>query len=158
MEDVAVENTAGAAKANQAAEMPAEPTQAMRFSKARVARSTMLAEDYVELIADLLNVNGEARVTEVAKRLGVAHSTTLKTVERLKRDGLVTSRPYRGLFLTPEGHALADRSRARHRLIVSLLQALGVPADAAEADAEGMEHYASEVTLQAIARFLGAGK
>lgn len=153
-----MENTAGAAKANQAAEMPAEPTQAMRFSKARVARSTMLAEDYVELIADLLNVNGEARVTEVAKRLGVAHSTTLKTVERLKRDGLVTSRPYRGLFLTPEGHALADRSRARHRLIVSLLQALGVPADAAEADAEGMEHYASEVTLQAIARFLGAGK
>jgi DtxR family manganese transport transcriptional regulator len=153
-----VQNAALADNARESAAMPAEPTQALRFSKARVARSTMLAEDYVELIADLLLANGEARVTELAKRLGVAHSTTLKTIERLKRDGLVTARPYRGLFLTPEGHRLADRSRARHRLIVSLLLALGVPADAAEADAEGMEHYASETTLQAIARFLDAGK
>jgi Mn-dependent DtxR family transcriptional regulator len=29
-----------------------------------------------------------------------------------------------------------------------------VPLDAAEADAEGMEHYASEATLKAFAKFL----
>src|SRR5579863_4800075 len=137
-----------------AIEMPEEPTQADRFGKARTARSAALLEDYVELIADLLAVNGEARPTEVAKRLGVAHPTAIKSVARLKREGLVTSRPYRGIFLTEAGRKLADRVRARHRLVVKLLVALGVPAEAAVADVEGMEHYASEATLKAFARFL----
>jgi DtxR family manganese transport transcriptional regulator len=48
--------------------------------------------------------------------------------------------------------------RARHRLVVKLLLAVGVPAEAAEADAEGMEHHASEATLKAFARFLGRPK
>jgi DtxR family transcriptional regulator, manganese transport regulator len=38
--------------------------------------------------------------------------------------------------------------------MVELLLAIGVPVEAAEADAEGMEHYASEATLEAFARFL----
>jgi DtxR family manganese transport transcriptional regulator len=135
--------------------MPAEPTQASRFGKARSARSTIQLEDYVELIADLIAVHGEARATDVAKRLGVTHPTAIKTVARLKREGLVTSRPYRGIFLTESGAILAERVRARHRLIVDLLRAVGVPAEAAEADAEGMEHHASDVTLAAFAEFLG---
>jgi DtxR family manganese transport transcriptional regulator len=136
------------------ADLPAEPTQARRFGKARAARSATLVEDYVELIADLHAAHGEARATEIAKRLGVAHPTALKCIARLKREGLATSRPYRGVFLTPEGAALAEKVRARHRLIVDTLRAIGVPAEAAEADAEGMEHHASEATLAAFARFL----
>ncbi len=136
--------------------MPAEPTQARRFGKAREARSATLTEDYVELIADLIAAHGEARATEVAKRLGVTHPTALKSVARLKREGLATSRPYRGIFLTEAGRALAEKVRARHRLIVELLRAVGVPAEAAEADAEGMEHHASDATLRAFAKFLSA--
>ncbi len=136
------------------AEMPAEPTQAQRFGKARQGRSATMIEDYVELIADLHAAHGEARATEVARRLGVTHPTALKGITRLKREGLATSRPYRGVFLTDAGLALAERVRARHRLIVDLLRAVGVPMEAAEADAEGMEHYASEATLEAFARFL----
>ncbi len=134
--------------------MPAEPVQASRFGKARTARSATLLEDYVELIADLLATHGEARATEIAKRLGVAHPTAVKSIGRLKREGLVTARPYRGIFLTASGHDLAERVRARHRLMVALLLAIGVPPEAAEADAEGMEHHASDATLQAFASFL----
>ena len=141
-----------------AVEMPAEPTQALRFGKARTAQSTALLEDYVELIADLLAVHGEARVTDVAKRLGVTHTTAVKGIARLKREGLVTARPYRGIFLTEAGHDLADRVSARHRLMVELLLAVGVPAEAAEAAAEGMEHHASEATLEAFTRFLARRK
>ena len=64
--------------------MPEEPVQALRFGKARTARSTALLEDYVELIADLLATKGEARAIEVAKRLGVSHPTALKSIGRLK--------------------------------------------------------------------------
>ena len=137
--------------------MPEEPTQALRFGRARTARSAALAEDYVELIADLIASQGEARATDVAKRLGVSHPTALKSIARLKREGLATSRPYRGIFLTDAGRALAERVRARHRLVVDLLMALGVPAEAAEQDAEGMEHYASDATLAAFSRFLETG-
>lgn len=135
-------------------ELPAELTQARRFGKARSAQSTALLEDYVELIADLLANVGEARPTDIARRLGVSHATAIKTVSRLKRAALATARPYRGVFLTEKGHALAERVRVRHRLVVDLLRAVGVPIESAEADAEGIEHYVSDVTLQAFSRFL----
>jgi DtxR family manganese transport transcriptional regulator len=132
--------------------------QARRFGKARSARSGALLEDYIELIADLLTASGEARPTDVARRLGVSHVTAIKTISRLKRAGLATGRPYRGIFLTEEGQKLALRLRTRHRLVIDLLLALDVPAETAEADAEGIEHYVSEATLQAFSRFLLARK
>ena len=134
--------------------LPTEPTQARRFGKARTAQSTAIAEDYAELIADLLASVGEARPTDIARRLGVSHATAIKTVARLKREGLATSRPYRGVFLTEAGEALAARVKSRHRLVVDLLRAVGVPAEAAEQDAEGIEHHVSDATLRAFSRFL----
>ncbi len=140
--------------AGSVVELPAERTQARRFGKTRSAQSGALLEDYVELIADLLATGGEARPTDIARRLGVSHVTAIKTISRLKREGLATGRPYRGVFLTEEGRKLAARVRARHRLVVDVLLALGVPVEAAEADAEGIEHYVSETTLKAFADFL----
>src|SRR6201994_3097638 len=134
--------------------LPAEPTQASRFGKARSAQSGALLEDYVELISDLLTSGGEARPTDIARRLGVAHATAIKTIGRLKREGLAVAKPYRGVFLTEAGENLAARVRARHRVVVDLLLAVGVPSESAEADAEGIEHHVSDTTLAAFARFL----
>ena len=125
-----------------------------RFAQARSAQSVALLEDYVELIGDLIAEHGEARITDIAQRMGVTHPTVTKAVARLRREGLVISRPYRGVFLTDSGAALADKVRARHRTVVSLLVALGVPPETAELDAEGMEHHVSEVTLQAFEAYL----
>ncbi len=137
--------------------LPEEPTQAERFGKARSDRSSALLEDYVELISDLIADQGEARATDIARRLGVSHATAIKSVQRLKREGLATARPYRGVFLTPAGQDLAERVRARHRVVVALLMAVGVPTEAAESDAEGIEHYVSEATLAAFEAFLRRG-
>ena len=137
-------------------DMPAEPTQAGRFEQARRVQSMALLEDYAELIADLHATGGEARATDIARRLGVTHATAIKAITRLKREGLATARPYRGVFLTEEGEQLAARVKTRHRLVVDLLRAIGVPADAAEQDAEGIEHHVSDITLAAFARFLAS--
>lgn len=134
--------------------LPAEPTQAKRFGKARTAQSGALLEDYVELISDLLETAGEARPTDIARRLGVSHATAIKTIGRLKREGLALAKPYRGVFLTEAGENLAGRVRARHRLVVDLLVAVGVPRESAEQDAEGIEHHVSDTTLAAFGRFL----
>ena len=132
----------------------APSTHARRFGRARRARAASLLEDYTELIADLHAASGEARMTDIANHLGVAHPTASKTIARLKREGLAVSRPYRGVFLTPAGQAMAERSRQRHRLVVDLLLAVGAPHEAAEADAEGIEHYVSPATLKAFESFL----
>ena len=134
--------------------LPAEPTQARRFGKTRHELASVVLEDYAELIADLLATDGEARPTDIARRLGVSHATAINNIARLKREGLATARPYRGVFLTEAGEKLAARVHARHRLVVDLLLALGVAPEAAEQDAEGIEHHVSDATLQAFSRFL----
>lgn len=133
---------------------PAE--QADRFARAREAQAVALLEDYVEMISDLIAELGEARVADIAARIGVAQPTATKAIARLKREGLATSRPYRGVFLTEEGARLADRVRARHRTVVELLVAVGVPEEVAEMDAEGIEHHVSDRTLKAFEAFLKA--
>ena len=136
------------------AALPDEVTQARRFGKTRAAQSGALLEDYAELISDLLESGGEARPTDIARRMGVSHATTIKVIARLKAEGLARGLPYRGVFLTEEGERLAARLKTRHRLVVDVLLALGVQVEVAEADAEGIEHHVSDVTLKAFAQFL----
>lgn len=124
------------------------------FRQARQARRVELVEDYVELIADLIEDAGEARQVDIAARLGVAQPTVAKMLKRLIGDGLILQRPYRGVFLTEAGKQLAAKSRARHEIVESFLCALGVSADTARLDAEGIEHHVSAETLEAFQRFL----
>jgi DtxR family transcriptional regulator, manganese transport regulator len=128
--------------------------QAERFQRVREAHLTEVAEDYVELIADLIEQTGEARLVDLAGRLGVTKATVNNTVQRLQRDGLLSSKPYRSIFLTEKGQALAAASRERHILVREFLVALGVDADTADADAEGIEHHVSEATLAAFRKYL----
>ncbi len=134
--------------------LPKAEAHAARFARQREADRGALAQDYVELIADLLDGEGEARAVDVARRLGVSQATVSASVTRLVRAGLVETRPYRGLFLTAEGRALAERARRRHAVVVHFLLALGLDPATAEADAEGIEHHVSEATLAAFERFL----
>ena len=127
--------------------------QVESFRQAREARRSALVEDYVELIADLIDDGGEARQVDIAARLGVAQPTVAKMMKRLAEDGLVAQKPYRGAFLTDAGQALALRSRERHRLVEQFLLSLGIAPETARRDAEGLEHHVSEETLDAFARF-----
>ena len=127
---------------------------AERFRRVRDAHQTEMAEDYVELIADLIERKGEARLVDLAECLGVSKPTVNGAIQRLQRDGLVSSEPYRSIFLTEKGRSLAQCSRERHRVVRELLVALGVDAETADADAEGIEHHVSEATLEAFRRHL----
>ncbi|MDX2198557.1 MAG: manganese-binding transcriptional regulator MntR [Phycisphaerae bacterium] len=129
--------------------------EAARHSKTRGDHAREIAEDYVELIAHLSTTRGEARTVELAERLGVSHVTVNKTIRRLAREGLVSSEPYRSIFLTDRGKQLASASAERHALVVRFLCKLGVEAAQAEIDAEGIEHHISDATMTAIQRFVG---
>jgi len=112
------------------------------------------AEDYVEAIADLSEAQGEARVVDLARRLGVTHVTVNRTLARLQREGYVSVQPYRAIFLTESGRKLAAECRHRHGIVVAFLLSLGIPEKTAEIDAEGIEHHVSPATLAAFAKQL----
>jgi DtxR family manganese transport transcriptional regulator len=133
-------------------ELKGPDRRAAAFRRMREAHRTEMAEDYVELISDMILANGEARLADLAVHIGVTSATAAKVVQRLQRDGLVESRPYRSIFLTEEGKVVAEMSRRRHRIVEDFLRALGVDEMTAEADAEGMEHHVSDETLEALER------
>lgn len=120
------------------------------FRETRRQHAGELAEDYVELIDELIRDTGEARLVDIARRMGVAHVTANHTVRRLQRDGFVEKRPYRSIFLTAKGRKLAVESRNRHDIVFRYLLSIGVPARQAAIDAEGIEHHISDTTLRIL--------
>jgi DtxR family transcriptional regulator, manganese transport regulator len=127
--------------------------QSAPFRRTRADHSSELTEDYVELIATLIDEKGEARGTDVALRLGVANATVVKMLKKLSDRGLVTQEPYRAIMLTGDGWAMAENGRRRHDVVENFLLTLGVSAETARLDSEGIEHHVSDETLKAMARF-----
>jgi len=123
------------------------------FRQTREARRLELVEDYVELIADLIDDGGEARQIDIAQRLGVAQPTVAKMLKRLASEGFISQRPYRGVFLTETGRHLAEASRGRHQVVEAFLRDIGISPETARIDAEGIEHHVSEETLEAFRTF-----
>ena len=131
---------------------------AAKFDRIRRAHQSEVAEDYVEMISDLIEETGEARTVDLAARFGVTSPTVNAIVRRLQRENLIETRPYRSIFLTEAGKALAESSRARHQIVRDFLVTIGVPETIAEEDAEGVEHHVSEETLAVFAQITAAGK
>jgi DtxR family manganese transport transcriptional regulator len=128
--------------------------QAENFRRSRRDRALETAQDYVEAIADLSLSLGEARVVDLARRLGVTHVTVNRTLSRLQRAGYVNTKPYRAIFLTDTGSKLAEECKQRHETVAAFLRSLGISGKVAELDAEGIEHHVSPETLAAFERFL----
>lgn len=134
-------------------EARAAEARAERFQAVREAHRNELAEDYVELIAELNEEFGEARPVDLAARMGVTAPTVAKTLDRLAREGLVARARYRSVFLTTEGADLANACRRRHEIVVRFLIRLGLDPATAELDAEGIEHHVSDRTLELFRAF-----
>jgi len=126
--------------------------QSARFRRTRAAHRDETAEDYVEAIMQIQADRGEARVRDLSKLMGVSHVTVTRIVARLAREKLVITKPYKPIELTTAGRKLAGHIRRRHEVVLAFLVSLGVPADQAEIDAEGIEHHVSEATIRAMQR------
>jgi DtxR family transcriptional regulator, manganese transport regulator len=126
-----------------------------RFERVRQDHARETAEDYAEMVLEL-GSEGETTVrpADLARSLGVTHVTVLRALDRLVRDGIITRDEPQGIQLSPAGRKLAETSRARHHLVVSFLEHLGVPTEVAAIDAEGIEHHVSGITLERMAAYV----
>ena len=124
-----------------------------RFEQVRNARNRETAEDYTEMIADLIRESGEARAVDLAKHFGVTGPTVNSIIRRLVREELVISKPYRSIFLTEKGQILADYCKKRHEIVYNFLIKIGVNSEIAKNDAEGLEHHVSTETLSVFEKY-----
>ena len=125
-----------------------------RFNNLRAAHQSELAEDYVEMIFELIEEKGEARSVDLADRFGVSNPTVNASIQRLQKDGLVESKPYRSIFLTKKGEELAKFCKNRHEIVYNFLLSIGVKPETALTDAEGLEHHVSIETLEAFKKHI----
>jgi len=123
--------------------------RAVHFKETRSKRIFEIAEDYTELIFDLIKTRGEARVCDIAREMGISHVSVLKTLKRLVREGFLNKNS-QAINLTSKGEDMAIFSKKKHLVLSQFLLKLGVPEHIAATDVEGIEHHVSNVTLEAI--------
>jgi DtxR family manganese transport transcriptional regulator len=124
------------------------------FQETREHHFLETAEDYTEMIADLIEQEGEARKCVIAKKMGVSHVTVLRTIQRLQRDGFVETSPRQAIQLTEKGWHMAKYAKERHQILIRFLSQIGVPESISRIDAEGIEHHVSQETIDALKKFL----
>jgi len=124
----------------------------------RLARTTLLrretprAEDYLEVVYDLIHEKGYATTSDISERLNVKPPTVSNMVGKLAAKGYLKHERYRGMNLTEHGENVARSVIRRHEVISELLSMIGVADDVAYEDTEGIEHHVQPTTIRRIER------
>ena len=79
-------------------------------------------EDYIEVVYDLHQEKGEARISDISTRLSLAKPSVNAAIKKLVSLGLVKHELYGGVDLTDEGKALAGNVRHKHNILLRFLE------------------------------------
>jgi len=113
-------------------------------------------EDYLKAIYELGRGTSAVATNDIAQRLLIAPASVSGMVRRLAEQGLLSYERYRGVKLTDSGRRAALRTLRRHRVIESYLsKALSYPWDRVHAEAERLEHAASDELVDRMAAAIG---
>jgi DtxR family transcriptional regulator, Mn-dependent transcriptional regulator len=119
------------------------------------------AAHHLMAIDDLISRLGYARVSDIARQLGITRGSVSISLRPLKTNGLVEQDENRHVRLSQRGQALVAAIKTKRRLMTRLLaEVLGVPVSQADSDACKLEHLLSNEAAQrvlAFLRFLDAG-
>jgi DtxR family Mn-dependent transcriptional regulator len=108
----------------------------------------------VSFLADESLGKNEARVTDIAVRLGFSKPSVLAALKWLEEEGLITHERYSTVELTKKGFEKAAEIRTRHDFLTGFLKnTIGVNAETAEKDACKIEHVLSSETLEKLQAF-----
>jgi len=121
---------------------------------AQPSTESSTVEDYLEIILQLIDTKGYARVADIAGGLSISQASVSNMMRRLDDKGLLKYEKYRGMTLTSEGERLAKRIVKRHSILEEFLALLGIDKKTAYADVEGMEHHVSSGTLRGLEQII----
>jgi DtxR family Mn-dependent transcriptional regulator len=106
-------------------------------------------EDYLEEIYRISTSSGSARVTDIAATLNVSLPSVNKAIRKLKDFEYIMHERYGEIALTEQGKRLGQFLVERNRILQEFLNIIQADCDAAK-EAEAMEHYLSDSTIDAI--------
>ncbi len=114
-------------------------------------------EDYLKAIFGLSSGGDPASTSAIADALHIQPASVTGMVKRLAEAGLVEHVPYRGVRLTDAGERAALKVLRRHRVIETYLcELLEYQWDDVHAEAERLEHAASDELVERMATALGS--
>ena len=122
---------------------------------AQISNLSTSLEDYLEIILQLIQEKGEARVKDIAARKSVRMASVTGALKRLSQEALIKYKARETVTLTDSGHELANRILQRHEFISRFLtEILGVNPETASRDACSIEHVISLESLDRLAGFV----
>jgi len=116
---------------------------------------THSAAHHLMAIAYLLQEYGYARVTDVAKRLGITRGSASITLKALREKGYIIEDENKFLRLSSEGNTLAQLIRSKRKILIKFFKdVLKVDPAKAEIDACKIEHLISIETSGRLLTFV----
>ena len=111
-------------------------------------------EMYLEAILVLKQKTGFVRSVDVGEYLGYSKPSVSRAMGILKKGGFVTVAKDGEITLTDSGREIAEMIYERHTFLSGFLKDAGVPEDIATADACKLEHSISDVSFQALKKYV----
>ena len=111
-------------------------------------------EDYLEVIAELVELKGYATTLDVSRYMNVSAPSVTKMLKRLDENGFLEYEKYHGINLTQKGSQIAETIRQKHGILVEFFEILGIGHDTANQDAEGVEHHLNPKTIKQLRKFI----
>ncbi|MFQ5640085.1 MAG: metal-dependent transcriptional regulator [bacterium] len=116
---------------------------------------THSAAHHLMTISFLLEEKGYARVTDVARNLGITRGSVSITLKALKEKGYVREDENKFLGLTEKGRHLSHSIQSMRKILIKFMKdVLQVEAHQAEIDACKIEHLVSTATGEKLLTFL----
>ncbi len=111
-------------------------------------------EDYLEVIAELVELKGYATTLDISRYMSVSAPSVTKMLRRLDDGGFLEYERYHGIHLTKKGSDVAQSIRQRHGTLLEFFELLGITGDTANRDAEGVEHHLDPQTMAQLRKFV----
>lgn len=112
------------------------------------------AEDYLEQILMIREQKGIVRSIDIAAGLGVTKPSVSVAMKRLRENGYINMDKDNLITLTESGEDIARNIYDRHKTLTRCLLLVGVDEEHAREDACKMEHDISQVSYEALVKFL----
>ncbi len=111
-------------------------------------------EMYLETILVLSEKKGIVRSIDVCDHMGFSKPSVSRAIHLLEDGGYLTVDEKGYLTLTDEGRNVAAKIYERHKLLTAFLKQIGVEDPIATDDACRMEHDISDITFEALKRYM----
>jgi len=116
--------------------------------------SSTRMEDYLEVIAELVELKGYATTLDISRYMSVSAPSVTKMLQRLDENEYLEYEKYHGINLTQKGTHIAESIRQKHGILLEFFEILGIGHDTANQDAEGIEHYLNPKTIKQLRKFI----